>query len=60
MNISCRVLPFVLALLRYALRVDRGAGGAPEEVVLGDRTLQVIGLIWGITFGLGVYTGSVT
>ena len=54
------ILPFVLALLRYALRLDRGAGGAPEEVVLGDRTLQVIGLVWIITFGLGVYTGKLT
>lgn len=54
------ILPFVLALLRYALRLDRGAGGAPEDVVLGDRTLQVLGLIWAVTFGLGVYTGSVT
>jgi decaprenyl-phosphate phosphoribosyltransferase len=54
------ILPFVLALLRYALRLDRGAGGAPEEVVLGDRTLQVIGLVWVVTFGIGVYTGSVT
>jgi decaprenyl-phosphate phosphoribosyltransferase len=54
------ILPFVLALLRYALRVDRGAGGAPEEVVLGDRTLQILGLIWAVTFGIGVYTGSVT
>lgn len=54
------ILPFVLALLRYALQVDRGAGGAPEDVILGDRTLQVIGLIWVVTFGLGVYTGSLT
>jgi decaprenyl-phosphate phosphoribosyltransferase len=52
------ILPFVLALLRYALDLDRGAGGAPEEVVLGDRTLQLIGLVWVITFGLGVYTGT--
>jgi decaprenyl-phosphate phosphoribosyltransferase len=54
------ILPFVLALLRYALRLDRGAGGAPEEVVLGDRILQVLGLLWVVTFGIGVYTGSVT
>ncbi len=54
------IIPFVLALLRYALRLDRGAGGAPEEVVLGDRILQVLGLLWVATFGLGVYTGSVT
>jgi decaprenyl-phosphate phosphoribosyltransferase len=54
------ILPFVLALLRYALRLDRGAGGAPEDVVLGDRTLQVIGAVWVVIFGIGVYTGSVT
>jgi decaprenyl-phosphate phosphoribosyltransferase len=54
------IIPFVLALLRYALQIDRGAGGAPEEVVLGDRLLQVLGAIWVVVFGLGVYTGSVT
>ena len=54
------IIPFVLALLRYALQIDRGAGGAPEEVVLGDRLLQVLGAIWVVIFGLGVYTGSVT
>jgi decaprenyl-phosphate phosphoribosyltransferase len=47
----------VLALLRYALRLDQGAGGAPEEVVLGDRTLQVLGAVWAVIFGFGVYAG---
>jgi decaprenyl-phosphate phosphoribosyltransferase len=47
----------VLALLRYALRLDQGEGGAPEDVVLGDRALQVLGLVWVVTFGLGVYVG---
>jgi decaprenyl-phosphate phosphoribosyltransferase len=51
------IVPFVLALLRYALRLDQGEGGAPEEVVLGDRTLQVLGIIWAVAFGLGVYAG---
>ena len=32
------IVPFVLAILRYALLLDAGQGGAPEEVVLGDRT----------------------
>ncbi len=48
------IIPFVLALLRYALRLEQGAGGAPEEVVLSDRTLQVLGAIWVVVFGLGV------
>jgi decaprenyl-phosphate phosphoribosyltransferase len=47
--------PFVLGVLRYALLIDKGQGSAPEDVVLGDRPLQVIGVLWVITFGLGVY-----
>lgn len=47
------VLPFVLAILRYALDVDRAEAEAPEEVVLRDRALQVLGLAWLILFGLG-------
>ena len=49
------ILPFVLAILRYALVLDQGRGSAPEEVVLSDRPLQVIGIAWAIVFGLGVY-----
>ena len=49
------ILPFTLAILRYALRLDAGEGGAPEDVVLGDRTLQVLGLLWAVVFGTGVY-----
>ena len=51
------IIPFVLAILRYALRLDQGDGGAPEDVVLGDRTLQVLGLLWAVVFGIGVYAG---
>ena len=50
------IVPFGLAILRYALRLDQGAGGAPEEVVLRDRTLQVLGLCWAVLAALGVYT----
>ena len=49
------IVPFTLAILRYALRLDAGEGGAPEDVVLGDRTLQVLGLLWAAVFGTGVY-----
>jgi decaprenyl-phosphate phosphoribosyltransferase len=48
------IVPFVIAVLRYALVIDQGGGGAPEEVVISDRTLQIVGLIWIILFGLGV------
>jgi decaprenyl-phosphate phosphoribosyltransferase len=50
------ILPFVMALLRYALVLDQGRGSAPEEIVLGDRALQVIGVAWAIVFAIGVYT----
>jgi decaprenyl-phosphate phosphoribosyltransferase len=48
------IVPFVIAVLRYALVVDQGGGGAPEEVVLSDRVLQIVGLIWLILFAVGV------
>lgn len=49
------IIPFALAVFRYALLVDTGQGGAPEEVVLGDRALQVMGLVWLVVFAVGVY-----
>jgi decaprenyl-phosphate phosphoribosyltransferase len=49
------ILPFVMAVLRYALVLEQGRGSAPEEIVLGDRPLQLIGLAWAIVFAIGVY-----
>jgi decaprenyl-phosphate phosphoribosyltransferase len=49
------IIPFVMAILRYALLLDAGRGGAPEEIVIGDRTLQILGLIWVGLFAAGVY-----
>ena len=49
------MVPFVLAILRYALILDGGGGGAPEDVVLGDRPLQLTGLAWLVLFGISVY-----
>ena len=51
------IIPFVIALFRYALVVDAGRGGEPEQIVLGDRTLQAIGLVWIACFAVGVYAG---
>lgn len=48
------VLPFVLALLRYALLLEQGRGEEPEAVILGDRQLAVLGALWLTVFGLGV------
>jgi decaprenyl-phosphate phosphoribosyltransferase len=49
------IVPFVLALLRYALLIERGEGGAPEELVLHDRPLQVMGALWVVLVGIGLY-----
>lgn len=50
------IVPFVLALLRYALDTDRGQVEEPEEVVLRDPTLLVLGLFWVVTYGVGALT----
>ena len=49
------IIPFVLAILRYAHVVEQGGGGAPEDVVLNDRVIQVLGALWAVTFAVGVY-----
>ena len=40
------IVPFVLGILRYALLLEQGRGGAPEELVLADRVLLAMGAIW--------------
>jgi decaprenyl-phosphate phosphoribosyltransferase len=49
------IVPFALAILRYALLVDSGQGGAPEDVVLRDRPLQAMGVLMALLFAAGVY-----
>jgi len=46
-------VPFILAVLRFALDVDRADAGTPEDIVLSDRVLQVLALLWLILLGLG-------
>jgi decaprenyl-phosphate phosphoribosyltransferase len=49
------VIPMATALLRYTLILEQGHGAAPEEIFAHDRVLQILGLIWILVFGLGVY-----
>jgi decaprenyl-phosphate phosphoribosyltransferase len=49
------MVPFTVAILRYAADVDRGEGGAPDEIALRDRTLQALALIWVVTIAVAVY-----
>ncbi|WNO72767.1 decaprenyl-phosphate phosphoribosyltransferase [Streptomyces sp. AM8-1-1] len=48
------MIAFIMAVLRYAVFADRGTAGAPEDVVLRDRPLAVIGLVWAAMYGLAV------
>ena len=49
------IVPMLVALLRYLLILEQGHGGAPEDVFLADRPLQLFALMWLATFGLAVY-----
>jgi len=49
------IVPFVMALLRYAVDVDSGAAGEPEEIVLHDRLLLLLGGIWAACLMGSVY-----
>jgi len=40
------VVPFILAVLRYAVDVDKGNAEEPEEIALHDRVLLVLALLW--------------
>ncbi len=50
-------IPFVLAVLRYALVVDGGGGGTPEDVFVADRPLLALMAVWLVVYGCGVYLG---
>ena len=47
------IVPFVLAILRYAVVIDRGRAEAPEDAVLSDRVLLGLGAAWLVLFSLG-------
>ncbi len=50
------IAPFVIGVLRYAVDVDKGAAGAPEEIVMGDKVLLLLGVLWAVLVGVGVFT----
>jgi decaprenyl-phosphate phosphoribosyltransferase len=49
------IIPFVIAILRYALLLDQGEGSEPEKLVFRDRPLQIAGVVWAIMYACGVY-----
>lgn len=53
------IAPFTLGMLQYALEVDAGQAGEPEEVVLHDHVLQGLGVIWLATISIAVFGNGV-
>ena len=49
------MVPFVIAILRYAAEVDDGHAGAPDEIALEDRVLQLLALGWILCITMAVY-----
>ena len=40
------MIPFTIAILRYAVDVDGGVAGEPEDIALSDRVLQLLAVAW--------------
>jgi decaprenyl-phosphate phosphoribosyltransferase len=51
------MVPFTIAILRYAVDVDGGLAGEPEDIALRDRVLQLLFLAWIATVGAAVAFG---
>lgn len=51
------MIPFTIAILRYAVDVDGGLAGEPEDIALRDRVLQLLALAWIATVGAAVAFG---
>jgi decaprenyl-phosphate phosphoribosyltransferase len=52
------IVPFTALLLRYALAHESSELLGPEEIVLRDRPLQAIGVLWAACIGVGVYVAG--
>ena len=55
---SVSMVPFTIAILRYAVDIDGGQAGEPEEIALGDRVLQLLAVAWLVCVGVAVYAVS--
>jgi hypothetical protein len=45
----------VLGIFRYGLLLEQGRGAAPEEAILSDPPLLVLGVAWVLLVAVGVY-----
>ena len=47
----------MLGILRYAIDVDAGEAGEPEDIVMRDHVLKLIGVVWLACVAMGVFSG---
>lgn len=53
--VQLSTIPFVVGILIYALEADKGKAGSPEELVLSNRRLQIVGALWIVLVATGIY-----
>lgn len=51
------IIPFTIAILRYAVDIDGGIAGEPEDIALHDRVLQLLAVALIGTVGAAIYFG---
>jgi decaprenyl-phosphate phosphoribosyltransferase len=49
------IVPFTIAILRYALLLDGGEGAEPEKLIVTDRGMLAAGACWAMMYAYGVY-----
>ena len=53
--IRLTVVPVVLAVLFIMRSAEAGNGAAPEELILTNHTVQILGLVWAALLFAGIY-----
>jgi decaprenyl-phosphate phosphoribosyltransferase len=53
--IELTVAPVTIGMLHVLRLLDAGKGGAPEELAVHDRLLQVLGVAWVACMAIGIY-----
>ncbi len=56
--IPLSIVPFAVAVGRYAYLIAGKKGGAPEDLFIKDKILKLAMLIWLVTYGGGIYVFS--
>lgn len=50
------IAPMLLAVLRYLQLLESGRGGSPEDIFIGDRSIEIYSLAWLAVYAAAVYS----